>query len=107
MKDMTLSKNNVPPVSAVNVRTVHYAHVCITAKSDKEYGNDCVDDVDKIVKSVLSKYDNKLVEVDDLFCCHVLSEVGLRGCCLDSVTKAALEIADAAEKHPKLKLFEY
>ena len=107
MKDMTLSKNSVPPASAVNVRTVHYAHVCITAKSDKEYGDDCVDEVDKIVKSVLGKYDDKLVEVDDLFCCMVLSEVGLRGSCLDSVRTAALEIAETAAKHPKLKLFEY
>lgn len=107
MTDKTLNINNVAPESAVNVRTVHYAHVCITAKSDKEYDDDCVDYVDKIVKSVLGKYDNKLVDVDDLFCCQVLSEVGLRGSCLDSVRKAALEIADAAAKHPKLKLFEY
>lgn len=61
------TSNTVAPEAAVNVRTVHYAHVCITAKSDKEYGNDCVDDVDKIVKEVLRKYDNKLVEIDDLF----------------------------------------
>lgn len=107
MTDTMLSISTVAPEAAVNVRTVHYAHVCITAKSDKEYGNDCVDDVDKIVKEVLRKYDNKLVEIDDLFCCMVLSEVGLRGSCLDSVRKAALDIAETAANHPKLKLFEY
>ena len=97
----------------VTISSMHYAHICIVAKDGKSEEEDILEEIDQKVRGLIRKYaiydstKDANVEEDPDFCCHLLSEVGLRGTDLKAVTAVTNELADWVDAHPRLKLVDF
>jgi hypothetical protein len=98
--------------------TVHYAAITIAPKNLTNPNNlDLCDEINKKVDDILFVYTEaaptnykkptmRCVEVDDEFCCDLLTEVGLRGSNRECVRAAAVAIVNWVDNHKDLYIIE-